>query len=220
MKKLDVIPIALVEDHVLVRQGLASLLKREKSLNLLFTASNGREFFKELNQWPEPQVVLLDLGMPEMDGIAVLKQLQMKRESIKAIMLSMHVTDDFISEAIRNGASGYLAKDTDIEEVIFAIHEVVRKGMYYGDCVGNALVNTLQKGINKDKIVSTGYLTPRELEVIELICLEKTTKEIAEELHVSVRTVETHRSRIFEKTESKNVAGVILYAVKNGLVRP
>lgn len=209
------IKIGLAEDHHLLRQGMLTMLSTEDNLAVVFDVSNGAELMEALNIHTV-DVILLDIEMPILNGLEVLKILNTKFPDIKVLILSSHYENDMIYQALTNGARGFLPKHAEIETVIDAIFTVMEEGYFFDDKVSPSLINTL----SKNGIVYPPYenelLSERELEVVKLICLGKSNKEISKELFISVRTVENHRGNIFSKTNTKNSAGLIVYAIKNG----
>ncbi|NJC24915.1 response regulator transcription factor [Neolewinella antarctica] len=211
------IRIAIVDDQKLFRGGLKMILDGTEDIEVVFEAGHGEQFFERLAFEPV-QLVILDVEMPGMDGIATLEQLQRERPEIHVIMLTMHDSDRLISHLMGLGASGFLLKDEDPEVVIEAVRRVVQEGLFFRDYVSKAL---LKGGRSRQKAV--GYRGPdisdRELEVLQLICQELTSKEIAAQLFISVRTVEGHRRSLQDKTGAKNIVGLVLFAIRQGLVQ-
>jgi two-component system, NarL family, response regulator DegU len=217
MKKIK---IALVDDHKLFRKGLMSILQQIDDFEVLFDAINGREFLDHPNL-NDVEVVLLDIQMPELDGIATTKLLREKNEQIKVIILSMHDEDQFILHLMEIGANGYLLKDTDTDEVILAIRKVYDSGVYFSDFVSRAMLRKMNKKNTQTSNKIFNYktdLSTRELEVLKHICEGLTTTEIGDTMCISPRTVEGHRLRIMEKLGVNNTAKLVAFAIKNDLV--
>ncbi len=214
MKKC--IRIAIAEDHDLMRQGLVSLLDGEDNISVVFDVENGALLFDELKK-KRVDVILLDLEMPVINGHQALKILAERYPEIKVIVVSMHYSDIFISESIAAGAKGFLPKNCDIDKVIDAIFAVEEQGYYFDDKISRALLKRIMNTNNGQPKFADEPLTNRELQIVEFICSGKTNKEIANLLCLSVRTVEVHRNAIIRKTNTKNVADLVIYAVKNGL---
>lgn len=213
---MNKINVAIAEDFAMVRQGLVALLNRNPGIEVKFDVENGLELIQSLKSQPV-DVVLLDLDMPVMNGHEALKIIQKDFPFIHVIIISMHDSKDFVAECILGGAKGFLPKNSDIEKVVEAIQCVVEDGYYLNEKLSPGfLMNLLNNGGPAKRRKDIDF-TDREIEVIRLLCQEKTTKEISELLFLSPRTVETHRTRIFDKTESKNVAGVVIHAIKNGI---
>lgn len=213
------IRFAIVDDHKLFREGIASLLRAYKDLSIIFSASNGIDFLSELsNKENEINIVLLDLEMPQMDGFAVLKKLKELKTGIKAIILTMHNEDELIYDLIKLGAKGLLSKNANIKEVVDAIRLVNNDELYFNEEVSKLLIQRIAKNEKVSSAIPDSSLSEREKEIIRLICNEFTIKEIADKLFISERTVDTHKRNIFEKTKTKNSAGIVMYAVRTGLV--
>lgn len=217
MKKLKLI---IVDDHMLFRQSLSLLLSIKLEMVGIREAGNGKELLKMLED-QKPDIILMDLEMPEMDGVETSHVLLAHPEykDIKIIVLTMHENEKFILELMEKGVYGYLLKDADIEEVIKAI-EVVSQGEYY---VSQRTFSALRKGITmstrfQDYLPQepTDKLTPREEEILTLICKEYTNREMADELNLSIRTIDGHRNRILKKTGMKNTAGLVKFALRTG----
>lgn len=216
MKSENLIRIALVDDQKLFRGGLKMILSDAPNCEVVFEAGNGKQFFERLAYEPV-DVVILDVEMPEMDGIETLTQLRKDDSDTRVIMLTMHDSDRLINHLMQLGANGFLLKDENPEVVRTAVKRVAAEGIFFRDYVSRAL---LKQGRAREK--PDGYFGPdisdRELEVLTLICQELTSKEIGERLFISARTVEGHRRSLQEKTGARNIVGLVLYAVRNGLV--
>ena len=215
------IKLALVDDHNLFRRGIASILGQVTDFDLVLEASNGQEFIDKIPR-RVPDVVLLDLAMPVLDGTATADYLRDNYPLIKIIVLTMHDEDRMVLHLLEKGVSGYLLKDSDPDEVELAIRKVIDDGVYLNDFVSRAM---LRKMTNKSALVKQSalynskiLLSERETEVLKLICEGMSTAEISDKVCLSPRTVEGHRLRILEKTGTKNTAGMVAYAFKNGLV--
>lgn len=212
------INIAIVDDQQLFRQGLAALISRESSFRLLFEAANGLEFIQKMEQDPGrlPDVVLLDIEMPEMDGTALNSHIQQNFPGIKTIMLSIHAAPRLIARMIHNGTSGYLQKNCDQDELLTAIRSCYKNGFYMNPDTMKALQLVGNSGIKTENNAGIAIsLTKREQEILQLICKEYTNAEIAEQLFVSQRTVDGHRNNLLLKTGCRNTAGLVLFAVKH-----
>ena len=210
------IRIAIAEDHALVRQGMVALLKEEKDINLVFDVSDGSALLQQLKK-NKVDVVLLDLEMPIVNGHQALRIIAERYSTVHVIIISMHYSDPFISECITMGAKGFLPKNCDFETVVDAIYAVHEQGYYFDDKISRYLLKKLEKDKEQGTTISGNPLTSREHQILELICNGKTNKIIAELLAISIRTVESHRKSISDKTNSHNIAGLVLYAVKNEL---
>lgn len=214
---MDLIRIALVDDQKLFRQSLAALLKNMPGMELAAEAEDGGGLLRILEGVAIlPHIILMDMEMPGMDGIELQTQLQVRYPSIKIIVLSVHAKERLIARMIDAGSSGYLLKNCDKEELMEAIHSVVRNGFYIN---GEALKALQAAAAQKGKpIRNVNYipieLSDREREVLQLICRQYSNPEIAGSLSISVRTAEGHRNNLLAKTGCRNTAGLVLFAIK------
>jgi two-component system response regulator DegU len=209
-----IIKVALVDDQPLFRAGIHSLLKEFDDLHVVMEASNGKELL-DLMKRQKPHVILLDIEMPEMNGVETTVHLKEKHPDVKVIILTMHNEEEFIFDLISKGAHGFLPKDKSVEEVVDAIYAVIEKGKYYNEEIMDVMVKG-SKGLVKSLQLSS--LTEREIEIIKMICRQKSNKEIADIMGISARTIENYRTTILLKTGTKNLAGMVLYALKNKLI--
>lgn len=215
------IRIALTDDQLLFRQGLASLISSTDGLELVMQADNGIDCLEKLSSIPDPpDIILMDMEMPGMDGIELNKALHNKYPSIKVIVLSVHANERLIAHMIEAGASGYLIKNCDKEELLGAIESVVSSGYHINTKVLKAIQAAAGKKNKTLKNVShiDIDISEREKEILGLICKELSNAEIAEKLFISIRTVEGHRNNLLLKTGCKNTAGLVVFAIKNQLV--
>lgn len=211
------IKIAIVDDQHLFRRGLKSLISEFNEMQVIIEAENGKDFIDKIEK-KMPDVVLLDLEMPEMDGTQTLAYVKQKFPDMRVLILTMHDEQPIVAHLIENGAHGFLLKNDSIETIIDAIHSVMDTGYYFDDRVSRALLTRLITGEKIKPKFGKVPLSEREIQIIQLICEENTNKEIAEKLGISVRTVDGHRELILEKINAKNTVGIVMYAVKNGLV--
>ncbi len=216
------IKLALCDDHTLFRIGMASILGQIHDFELILEAGNGQELIDRISR-KTPDVVLLDLQMPVMDGTATADYLRENYPLIKVVVLTMHDEDRMVLHLLEKGVSGYLLKDAEAGEVEKAIRKVMDEGVYLNEFVSRAMLRKMTNKTGVDKPANPYYnskilLSPREKEVLKLICEGLSTNEISEKIFLSPRTVEGHRLRILEKTGTKNTAGMVAYAFKNGLI--
>ena len=207
--------IIIADDHTLFRNGLKILLNNLKDYRVVAEASNGKEFL-EILETVRPDLVLLDIEMPVMDGIEAAEIACQKYPGLKIITLSMYGEEDYYYRMVNAGVKGFVLKNSDIKEVKAALETVYEGGSYFSSELLENLVNNL-KTIKKDKESHT-ELSERELEILVLICQGYSNQEIADQLFISKRTVDKHRANILEKSESKNTAQLVVYAIKNRLV--
>jgi DNA-binding NarL/FixJ family response regulator len=211
-----IIKIALVDDEVLFRKGIAFLLQREDNIEIIFEASNGEELVnKLLENEVKPDIIMMDLKMPVLNGVEATKIIRKSFPEIKIIALTSYDSKSFIANMIQVGAVAYLIKNTTPKDLIKTINEVNKKGFYYNESVLKIIQETIVSSKNSKGNLETSFLSPREIEILQLICLQKTTSEIAEHLFLSPRTVEGHRNNLLLKTESRNIAGLVVYAIQN-----
>ena len=215
---MDTIRLMLADDHALFREGLRSILDTYEDLKVVAEAAHGKELQDLLSQHAV-DVVLLDLKMPEMDGLQVTDWLRDRHPEVRIIILSMIDEDRMVAHLMEKGVHGYLLKDTRAEELHTAIRAVMERGYYFNERTSKALLTSVQAKSRKPPSLEFGQsLTTREQEVLELICQEFTTNEIGEKLFISPRTVEGHRKSLVEKFGVRNTAGLVLKAYKEGWV--
>jgi DNA-binding NarL/FixJ family response regulator len=212
--------VAIVDDHTMVRKGLISLINLFPNYQVLFDAANGSEFIRGLDPDRLPDIVLLDIAMPEMDGYATAEWLTANHPGVKILALSTMDTESAIIRMIRNGAKGYVLKDAEPAELKKAFDEVLSLGYYYNDIVSRKIMQTVHLLVEeKRNPVSLVTFSDRELTFLKLTCSEKTYAEIAAEMFVSQRTVDGYRDSLFKKLNVTSRVGLVLYAIRNGLVR-
>lgn len=211
--------IALADDHVLLRKGLADLVSNQ-GYTVLFQADNGEEFIEKLKVNPDPDVVLLDINMPKKDGYETALWLKRNKPGIKILALSMYDDENAIIRMLKNGAKGYILKDTEPAELRAAIEAILTKGFYYSEMVTGRLIHTINTMDDDDSSIKnvTG-LNDRETEFLKLAATEMTYKEIAEKMNLSPRTIDGYRDALFEKLNLKSRVGIVLFAIKNGIVK-
>jgi DNA-binding NarL/FixJ family response regulator len=213
------IKIVLVDDEVLFRKGIAFILERESHFTIVHEASNGQELFEFLkNTTVLPDIVITDLKMPIVNGVEATKMLHRDYPSIKIVALTSYNSKSFIANMIDLGAVSYLLKNASPDELILTLKEVAYKGFYYSEEVLKIIKEVVSSGNKPKSPLDKTLLTERELEVLRLICKQKNAAEIGDYLFISPRTVEGHRTNLLLKTDSRNVAGLVVYALQNELV--
>jgi DNA-binding NarL/FixJ family response regulator len=213
------IRIIIADDHEIFRDGFKLMLTKQKDIELIGEAENGKELF-ELTEKLQPHVVITDIKMPIMDGIEAAKKISATFENIGIIGLSMFDEDDLIIDMLEAGAKGYLLKNANKEQIADAIQTVYGGDPYYCKTTSNKLTQMIAKSrFNPYHKKEKTEFSDREKEIIQLICQELTNKEISDKLFLSSRTVEGHRLKIMEKMSVKNPVGLIVYAIKNGLFK-
>ncbi|NMC73457.1 MAG: response regulator transcription factor [Geobacteraceae bacterium] len=210
------IRVLLADDHRIVRQGLRSLLERESDITIVAEADNGRIAVQRAVE-TLPDVVVMDIAMPEMNGIEAIRRLTAEHAGIRILALSMHSARRFVSEALSVGAKGYLLKDCAADELVRAIRTVAEDKIYLSPDIADQIVKDYVKNLPDSRPSALAALSTREKEVLQLIAEGKNTKEIAFTLNVSIKTVETHRQQIMKKLNLQSVAGLTRFAIREGL---
>lgn len=208
--------IALVDDHILLRSGLASVIGSFEGFQIIFEADNGKSFIEKLASNPDPDIVLLDITMPVMNGFETAEWIKKNRPEIKVIVLSMVDDDSSIIRMIRSGARGYILKDSKPSLLKAALHEVLVKGFYFNELVSGKMIYMVQNGNGKPPEED---LTEKEIEFLKLCCTEKPYKEIAAEMNITPRAVESLRSHLFEKLNTFSRVGLVMYTLKHGIIK-
>lgn len=216
MKKLKVL---LADDHVVMRTGLRALLERQPNLEVVGETENGRETVERVEAL-KPDVVVMDVGMPILNGIEATKQISGEKSSTAVIILSMHADESYVMRALKAGARGYLLKDSAAADLISAIEAVSQNKSFFSPKVSHILAEDYVRVLKqKGEVDSYELLTDREREILQLLAEGKANKEVATLLNISPYTVETHRKHILEKLNLHNPAELILYAVRKGIIR-
>lgn len=209
--------IALADDHVLLRKGLVSLVQN-LGYDVLFEADNGQEMIDQLQAGAEPEMVLLDINMPVKDGYETARWIRENRPLIKVLTLSMYDDETAIIRMLKNGARGYILKDSEPAELRAALDAVVQKGFYYSEMVTGRLVHSIagQEG-RQQSVQQILGLNERETTFLKLACTEMSYKEIASEMNLSPRTIDGYRDALFEKLNLKTRTGLVVYAIRHGI---
>jgi len=210
------IRIILADDHQIVRQGLRILLEAETDMQIVAEADNGRKVLKQAQELL-PDIVIMDLSMPELNGIEATRQILSGAPEVKVIALSMHSDSLFVLNMIKSGASGYLLKDCALEELVKAIRAVVDDKTYLSPGVSDIVIRDFVTGWQTTNSSAFSVLSPREREVLQLMAEGRTTNQIADGLCVSVKTVEAHRKQVMTKLGIHSVAELTKYAIRQGL---
>lgn len=210
------IRIVVVDDHQMFIDGVRSMLSQETEIQVVGEAHHGVELLTLLESLAV-DIILLDVNMPEMDGLEATRRIRLRFPSVKIIMLTMHSNTEFIFGLMNAGASGYILKNTGKAELLEAILAVQQGKTFYSKEVSDKILQDLPKNPNQKKLEEV-HLTEREKEVLKLITLEYSSQEIATALFISVNTVETHRKNLLSKLHAKNIAGLVKFAIQTGLV--
>lgn len=213
------IKIALADDHLFVRQGTISLLKEFNEICVLFDVSNGLEMMEHLKD-EQPDVVLLDIDMPLMDGKETFERIKARYPAIKTVIMTTHFTDSYIIEFVKKGVSGFLSKNTSVDKLVETIKAVVEQGSYFDKAVSLIMNKAVAY---PDSLLSSGqrpdlHLTCQEINIIKLLCHNKSSSEIAKLLFISIRTVEGHRLNIRRKTNCRNLMDLAAFSIKHNLI--
>lgn len=206
--------VLLADDHTLVRSGMRALLDGLPGIDVVAEAADGRDALGKVAEL-RPHVVLMDIAMPELNGLDAAAQIHARFPEVRVILLSMHAEEEYVARALAVGAAGYVLKSADAEELAQAIHAVARGGSYLSPAVASQVASgRVQAGRPGPE------LTPRQREILQLIAEGSSTRQIAAKLGVSVKTVETHRAKLMERLEIYDVAGLVRYAIRHGLAAP
>jgi DNA-binding NarL/FixJ family response regulator len=212
------IKVAIADDHVLFRAGVKTTLSMHKDIKMIAEADNGAQLLNILKH-VQPDVILLDIQMPIMDGIATLPEIKQLYPDIKVIMLTMHNDHSMISKLMELGANSYLTKNSDSEIIYQAVKTVHEQEYYFNQLTNKALIDGLRtKSQAEASLPADVKLSDKEISILRMICEEKSTKEIADLVDLSPRTVEAIRDKLKVKTGAKSLAGLVMYAVKSGII--
>lgn len=219
MKHYMPISILIADDHEIFRDGFRTMVKKFPELKLIGEAENGRNLVT-LAQQLNPDVILTDIKMPKMDGVEATRELVSSKPGINIIALSMFDEDNLIIDMLEAGAKGYLLKNANKEEIIQAIRAVNNNNNYYCKNTSEKLLQLIAKSkFNPYKKLVKPRFSEKEIAIIGLVCDQHSNKEIAEKMNLSIRTIEGHRERIEEKMDVHNTAGIVVYAIKNGIYK-
>lgn len=210
------IKIFLADDHKIFRQGLRGLLAEEHDITIVGEAEDGRAALEQIAKL-RPDVVVMDVGMPTLNGIEATRQIKKDFAKTHVVALSMHVDEKFVAEMLRAGAVGYLCKKCDADELVTAIHAAVSGKTYLSPSISGSLVERYVRNAGASPTSAFSQLTDREREILQLLVEEKSIKEIAGQLSVSIKTVHAHREHLMRKLNVQTVAGLTKYAVREGL---
>ena len=208
--------VLLAEDHTLVRAGIRALLESLDGIEVVAEASDGREALR-LAQAHAPDILLMDITMKGMNGLEATARLAKEHSATRVIILSMHADQVYVRQALQAGATGYLLKGADVAELELALKAVTRGDTYLSPSVSKDFVDGLLNG--KEPANPLDELTPRQREILQLVAEGRTTKEIASQLNLSIKTVETHRAQLMKRLDIHDVAGLVKFAIRVGLVR-
>lgn len=215
---MNPIRILLADDHTVMRNGLRLLLERQPNLSVVGEASDGRETVRAAES-VSPDVVVMDIAMPNLNGIEAARQITAARPETAIVILSMHSDESYVIRALKAGARAYLLKDSAEGDLIAAIHAISEGKSFFSPAISRILVEDYMRQLEQKHVEDTyELLTAREREILQLLAEGKTNKEVASMLNLSVYTVETHRTHILQKLNLHNVPELILYAVRKGII--
>jgi len=210
------IRVLLAEDHQLFRQGLRSMLANDAEVEVIGEAASGRSAV-ELARQLVPDVVVMDISMPDLNGIDATRQIKQRSPGIQVLALSAHADRRFVTGILAAGAAGYILKDSAFEELCRAIHTVAAKQVYLSPAVAGGVVEASLRSAPADGASGADALTPRQREVLQLLAEGMNTKQMAAHMHLSVKTIETHRTQIMKRLDCQSVADLTKYAIREGL---
>lgn len=208
--------VVVVDDHKIMRDGLRNILENESNIEIIGEADNGRDAVKLILD-KKPDIAIMDIGMPEMNGVEATRQIIKESSDVKIIALSMHYDMQFVQGMIKAGAKGYLLKDCAGAELISAIKTVSKDNTYICQEITNSLIDDFSKAQSVEYVGDESILTNRENEILQLLTEGKTTKQIAQDLFISVKTVEAHRTNIMHKLDIRNLPELTKYAIRKGI---
>jgi two-component system invasion response regulator UvrY len=214
--------VAVVDDHILLRNGLASLVGSFNGYSVIFEADNGKDCLAAIRSGKIPDILLLDLNMPVMDGFQTSALLKQEYPGIRILALSMYDDDNAIIRMLQNGAKGYILKDSEAIELKNALDSICQKGYYYTEMVTGKLIHAVNQPTSSDplnKLTRDVNLSDRDREFLRLVCTELTYKEIADRMLLSPRTIDGYRDSLFDRLGVRTRVGLAIYAIKNGIVR-
>lgn len=209
--------VLIADDHGLVRAGIRALLEKQSSMKVVDEASNGREALRMVRQDP-PDVVLMDIAMPELNGLEVVRQLAKEFPKVRCIILSMHDDEEHVWQALQAGAAGYLVKGGSLAELELAIKAVASGETYLSPVVSGPVIKEYIRRTSNEGDSSADRLTPRQREILQMIAEGKTTKQTALILGISVKTVESHRAQLMKRLGVQDIASLVRHALRIGLV--
>jgi two-component system response regulator NreC len=208
--------ILLADDHKITREGLRSLLEKQPDMEVIAEAEEGHKAVRLVREM-HPDIAIMDVTMPDLNGIEATQKIVSECPNVKVIALSMHSDTLFVTEMLKSGASGYLLKDCAFEELTRAIHTVLDGKIYLSPAISDVVVDGYLHRLSEDDSVDSDVLSHREREVLQMLAEGKSTKQVALKLHISIKTVETHRRQTMHKLDIYSVAELTKYAIRKGL---
>ena len=218
---MESIKIILADDHQLIRDGIRSLIHDAKNIEVIGEASDGYELLEQLKV-TSPDIIVLDVSMPRLSGIEATKKITEEFPTVKVLILSMFTSEEYIFNAIKAGARGYLPKNTSKKELLEAIYSINAGNEYFSDSISNIILKSYIKKTKSNDDYSgkkQNVLSSRELEILTMFAEGNTNQEIAEKLFISIRTVESHKNHIMQKLELKTTVDLVKFAIKNNIIQ-
>jgi two-component system, NarL family, invasion response regulator UvrY len=212
------IKVALVDDHVLLRNALSSLINNFDNCRVIFQSSNGQELISQVKTGEKPDVILLDLNMPEMNGYETANYLRDNHPDIHILMLTMYDSELALIRLLQAGVKGFLKKDIHPSELKFAIQSVMQSGYYYSNHTTGKLINLFRNNNDNNMLLQKTMLSGQELDFLKLVCTDMTYKEIAQQMKLNPRSVDNLRDHLFTKLDVKSRVGLAMYSIKHGIV--
>jgi DNA-binding NarL/FixJ family response regulator len=210
------IKILLADDHRIMREGLRCLIETESDMKVVAEAADGRTAVR-LAREVTPDMVIIDITMPDLNGVEATRQIVSEAPNVKVLAVSMHSDDHFVAGMLKAGACGYFLKDCAAEELVYAIRAVIAGEIYLSPKIASIVVEGYLRVLSKGQLTRAPELTAREREILQLVAEGETSKKIAARLHVSIKTIEAHRQKIMGKLNIRTVAGITKYAIQNGI---
>jgi len=216
MKKIRVF---LADDHKILRESLVILLSRHEDIDVVGEAADGQEAYEKIMKL-RPDIAVLDISIPRLNGIDLAFRLEQEAPEIRVVILTMHKSEEFVTKALQAGVKGYVLKDNALEELIECIETVYDDNVFLSNSVTKLVVHGFVNGLREKDDVQTETISSREREVLQLLAEGQSNKDISAALNLSIKTVETHRANIMHKLGLKNIADLVLYAVRNHMIEP
>jgi len=212
------IKVFLADDHKILRESLVILLSQKENIQVVGEAGDGQDAYQKITEL-KPDVAVLDISIPRLNGLDLAARLKNELPEVRTIILTMHKTEEYVTKALRSGVRGYVLKDNALEELIECIETVSAGKMFLSQDVTGFVVDGFLSGL-RDTGIQTEAVSSREREILQLLAEGKSNKDISEELYLSIKTVETHRANIMRKLGLRNLADLVLYAVRNHIIEP
>jgi len=213
------IRVFLVDDHMILRESLVILLSQKENIEVIGAAGDGQEAWREIVAL-KPDVAVLDISIPRLNGLDLAARLKIEVPEVKSVILTMHKTEEFVTKALCAGVRGYVLKDNALEELIDCIETVFEGKMFLSQDITGFVVDGFVSGLKDHVPAQTDAISAREREVLQLLAEGKSNRDISEALNLSIKTVEPHRANIMHKLGLRNIADLVLYAVRNHLIEP